>query len=163
MIAGLAGVLAFSGSAHACVCVAEPLKDRVDRADAAVIGRVVGETTRELNGARQLLLTFEVDQNVKGDVEEMLVVRSPSGSDCDLVAPRNTATGLLLTRAPDGGWLGTTCSLVSAGELVALGGEPRGGVIKVVLGLLILAIVLSWALRRRARGVRPNLPGAPEP
>ncbi|MBA3433364.1 MAG: hypothetical protein H0U08_04650 [Actinobacteria bacterium] len=160
---GLAGVLAFTGTAQACVCVAEPLDERVDRADAAVIGRVVGETTRELNGARQKLLTFEVDQSVKGDVEETLVIRSPSGSDCDLETTKNAATGLLLTRAPDGGWLGTTCSLVTAGELVALGGEPRGGVIKVVLGILILAIVLSWALRRRARGVRPNLPGAPEP
>jgi hypothetical protein len=127
------------------------------------VGRVVDEETRELRGARQLLLTFEVDQRVKGDVEETLVVRSPSGSDCDLVAPMDTAIGLLLTRAPDGGWLGTTCSVVGAGELVAAGGEPRGGAIKVVLGVLILLIVLSWALRRRARGVRPKLPGAPEP
>jgi len=155
--------LALSGSAQACVCAAEPLEDRLDRADAAVIGRVIGEKTRELNGARQKLLTIEVDRSVKGDVEETLVVRSPSGSDCDLETPMNAATGLLLTRAPDGGWLGTTCSLVTAGELVALGGEPRGGAIKVVLGVLILAIVLSWALRRRARGARPNLPGAPEP
>lgn len=145
------------------MCAAEPLDERLDRADAAVIGRVVGEKTRELNGARQLLLTFEVDQSVKGDVDKRLVVRSPSGSDCDLDIPKRTATGLLLMRAPDGGWLGSACSVVSAGELVALGGEPRGGAIKVILGVLILAIVLSWALRRRARGIRPKLPGAPEP
>lgn len=145
------------------MCVSEPLDQRLDRSDAAVIGRVVGERTRELNGARQKLLTFEVDQSVKGDAGERLVVRSPSGSDCDLETPKNTAIGLLLTQAPDGGWLGSKCSLVTAGELVAAGGEPRGGAIKVVLGVLILAIVLSWALRRRARGIRPRLPGAPEP
>jgi MYXO-CTERM domain-containing protein len=46
---------------------------------------------------------------------------------------------------------------------VTVGGEPRGGVIKVVLGIAILALVLSWALRRKARGTRPRLPGAPEP
>jgi hypothetical protein len=46
---------------------------------------------------------------------------------------------------------------------VAAGGEPRGGVIKVVIGILILALVLSWALRRKARGTRPDLPGSPQP
>jgi MYXO-CTERM domain-containing protein len=44
---------------------------------------------------------------------------------------------------------------------VAVGGEPRGGVIKVAIGLVILAFVLAWALRRRARGAKPSLPGAP--
>jgi hypothetical protein len=52
---------------------------------------------------------------------------------------------------------------VTPGELVAAGGEPRGGVIKVVFGVRIHARVLSWALRRKARGTRPSLPGAPEP
>jgi hypothetical protein len=154
---------AFAGDAYACVCVDASTEERLEQADAAVIGRVVGEEVRELRGARQRLLTVEVDQRVKGDVEKTLVVRSPLGSSCDLLVPKDEVTGLLLTRAPDGGWLGTTCSLVDENQLVAAGGEPRGGAIKVVLGVLILALVLSWALRRKARGTRPSLPGAPEP
>ena len=58
-------------------------------------------------------------------------------------------------------WFASACSLVTPGELVAAGGEPRGGAIKVVIGILILGLVVSWALRRRARGARPSLPGPP--
>ena len=46
--------------------------------------------------------------------------------------------GLLLTRGPAGEWQGTACSVVGAGELVAEGGEVRGGGIKIVIGVLIL-------------------------
>ena len=155
--------LAFAGGAQACVCTALPLDERLDAADAAVVGRVVDERAGELNGAPQRLLTFEVDQRVKGDAEKTLVIRSPSRTDCDLVVPRNEAVGLLLTRAPDGAWLGSACSVVDPGRLVAAGGEPRGGAIKVVIGLGILAIVVLWALRRLRRGTRPQLPGPPQP
>jgi hypothetical protein len=154
--------LAFAGEAQACVCAALPMSDRLDDADAAIVGRVVAERAGEMRGAPQRLLTIEVDQRVKGDVDDRLVVRSPSMSDCDLLVARDEAVGLLLTRAPDGAWLGTACSVVDPGALAAAGGEPRGGAIKVVVGVLFLAIVVSWALRRRMRGTRPQLPGAPE-
>jgi hypothetical protein len=155
--------LVAAGEAAACVCLQQPLEERLDDADAAVVGRLVSERTRDLQGASQRLITVEVTQRVKGDVGETIVVRSPSGSDCDLPRAEGQRIGLLLERAPDGGWLGNLCGMVGAGELVAEGGEPRGGVIKVVLGVLILGLVLSWALRRRARGTRPDIPGAPEP
>jgi hypothetical protein len=156
----LAG-LAFAGEAQACVCVAAPIGERLDEADAAVVGRVTSERTGEQRGVRQRLLTFTVDQRVKGDIGDQIVVRSPSGSDCDLAPARGRQIGLLLTRAPNGTWLGTLCSLVGPGELVAAGGEPRGGVIKVGVGLVILGLVLLWAFRRLRRGSRPELPGAP--
>jgi len=140
-----------------------PLSERLDDADAAIVGRVVAEETGETKGAPQRLLTVEVDQRVKGDVDRTIVVRSPSGSDCDLLVARDEAIGLLLTRAPDGAWLGTACSVTAPGPLVAEGGEPRGGVIKVGIGIMVLAAVLLWALRRLRRGARPDLPGAPEP
>ena len=145
------------------MCAAAPLDERLDDADAAIVGRVVAVRASELNGAPQRLLTVEVDQQVKGDVDDTLVVRSPSLTDCDLLTARDEAVGLLLTRAPDGGWLGTACSIVDPGELVAAGGEPRGGVIKVVIGLGILGLVLLWAFVRMRHGTRPHLPGAPEP
>jgi hypothetical protein len=145
------------------VCVDAPLSERLDDSDAALIGRVVSERQGELNGAPQRYLTVEVDQRVKGDVERTLELRSPSGSDCDVIVPKDEAIGLLLTRAPDGAFLASACSVVDPGPLVAEGGEPRGGPIKVAIGIVVLALVLLWALRRLRKGSRPDLPGAPEP
>jgi MYXO-CTERM domain-containing protein len=146
------------------VCVEATVEERLDDADAAVIGRIVSDvpSTAE-GGASARLLRVAVEQRVKGDIGDTLLVEAPNGTSCDLTIETDTTTGLLLTRQPDGDWFASACSVVTPGELVAAGGEPRGGVIKVVLGLAILAIVLSWALRRRARGTRPSLPGAPEP
>ena len=137
------------------------MEERLDQSDAAVVGRIASERPGTVGGAPQRLLTIEVDQRVKGDIERTLVVRSPSGSDCDITTPRGRQTGLLLTRAPDGAWLATACSLVDAGALVTAGGEPRGGTIKVGVGLVILALVLLWSVRRLRRGTRPELPGSP--
>jgi hypothetical protein len=108
-------------------------------------------------------LTVAVEQRVKGDLGDSVVVRAPSGTDCDVDIELDTTTGLFLTRVDDGSWFASACSVVTPGELVAAGGEPRGGAIKVVIGALILLLVLSWALRRKARGARPSLPGAPGP
>ena len=109
------------------------------------------------------LLTIDVDQRVKGDVEKVIEVRTPAGTDCDVDVPMNKAIGLLLTTSPDGAWLASACSVVEPGPLVVEGGEPRGGVIKAGIGIVILALVLLWALLRLRKGKRPDLPGAPQP
>jgi hypothetical protein len=163
IVVGIVGGLLLAAPAHACVCVKAPLRERLDAADAAIVGTVVAEHLGQTKGEPQRLVTVEVDQRVKGDADGTIVVRSPSGSDCDLLVARDEQIGLLLTRAPDGGWLGTACSVVAPGQLVAEGGEPRGGVIKVGIGIVILGLVLLWALRRLRRGARPDLPGAPGP
>ena len=143
------------------------MRERLDAADAAVVGRIVKRQETTLRGAPQMLLTVEVSQRVKGDVGRELVVRSPRGTDCDLLGPgasdggEEGTTGLLLARAPDGTWLGSACSIVGAGALVAEGGEPRGGPLKVLVGLAILGLVLLWSFRRLRRGTRPQLPGSP--
>jgi len=160
-VLGLA--LASAGEAVACACVATPLRERLDASDAAVAGRVVAERDAEVRGDPVKLLTFEVDQRVKGGVGGTIEVRTPSGTDCDVSIPRDEPIGLLLTQAPDGTWLATQCSVVSAAALVVEGGEPRGTFIKVGVGLVILGLVLLWAFRRRRKGVRPDLPGAPSP
>ena len=145
------------------MCADTPLSERLDESDAAIVARVVSERPGDVQGAAVRLLTVEVDQRVKGDVDRTLVVRSPSGTDCDVEVPMDKAIGLLLTKAPDGAWLASACSVVAPGPLVAEGGEPRGGVIKVGIGIVILALVLGWALLRLRQGKRPNLPGAPQP
>ncbi|HEU5490575.1 MAG TPA: hypothetical protein VFU84_07255, partial [Gaiellaceae bacterium] len=128
------------------------MEERLDDADAAVVGRVVAERQGELNGLQQRYLTVEVEQRVKGNVERTLEVRTSSGTDCDVDIPHDEPVGLLLTSAPPGGWFATACSVVSPGQLVAEGGEPRGGPIKVAIGAVILGLVLGWALLRKRRG-----------
>lgn len=160
---GFGLALASAGEAAACACESGSLEERLDRADAAVVGRVVREAEGELNGAPVRLLTVEVDQRVKGDLERTIVVRSPSGTDCDLRLELDTAIGLLLTEGEGEQWLGTTCGVVEAGALVVVGGEPRGGGIKVVVGIVILVLVLALSFYRLRRGSRPELPGAPGP
>jgi MYXO-CTERM domain-containing protein len=149
-----------AGDAAACVCVEATVEQRLDDADAAVVGRIVSERVGDLNGAPQRFLTVAVEQRVKGDVERTVEVRSPFGGDCDIAVPRDTSTGFLLTSV-GGGWFATACSVVEPGQLVAAGGEPRGGPIKVVIGAVVLALVLGYALLRLRRGSRPQLPGAP--
>jgi hypothetical protein len=139
------------------------LSQRLDESDAAIVGRVTSVRAGELKGVQQRLLTLDVDQHVKGDVPKEIVVWSPSGTTCDLTPPLNKAIGLLLTRSPQGTWIATGASLVNPGRLVVTGGEPKGGGIKVVVGVAILGLVLLWALRRLRRGVRPDLPGGPRP
>lgn len=153
--------LASASAALACVCVEATMGARLDQSDAAVVGRIVAEGRTAVRGVELRLLTVEVDQRVKGEVERTLAVRSPFRTDCDVVIPKDEQTGLLLTRTADGAWFATACSLADAGELVAAGGEPRGGAIKVAVGLVILALVLVWAFTRLRRGTRPQLPGAP--
>jgi MYXO-CTERM domain-containing protein len=163
LLVSVVAALVLADGALACVCADTPLEERFDEADLAFVGRYESQRPGEVRGQRVTLVSVVVEQRVKGDVEGTVVVRSPSGSDCDLALPRARSVGLLLERAPDGAWLGSACSIVEPGELVAVGGEPRGGVIKVAIGLVIVALVLAWALRRRARGTRPELPGAPGP
>lgn len=162
VLAVLALALVGVGETQACVCAKQPLDERLDAADAAVVARLI-EVRKTLSFPPQRTLAFEVDQRVKGDIAERFDIESSAQSDCDLDVEEGVPVGLLLTRGPGGEWQGTACSIVGAGELVAEGGEPRGGGIKIVIGLLILALVLSWALRRKVRGTRPELPGAPDP
>ena len=154
--------LALAGTAAACVCPEGSLQERLDAADAAVIARIV-DSKEALSSPTRRILTFEVEQRVKGDLGRRVDVRSPSGTDCDLEVHEAQTIGLLLTRMPNGEWLGTQCSVVDPGELVAAGGEPRGGAIKVGMGIVILGLVLLFASYRLRRGLRPQLPGAPEP
>ena len=162
--AALLGALVVAGSALGCPQVNEPMSKRLDDSDAAVVGAVTSRRQVDVRGAPALLLTIAVEQKIKGrHVPSPVVVRTPLHTDCDVHLANGERRGFLLTKAPDGTLLATGSSVVAATPLIAAGGEPRGGVIKVVLGCVILGIVLLWALRRLRRGARPELPGAPRP
>jgi hypothetical protein len=163
------GALALAGPAGACVCVDASVEERLDDADAAVVGTVRG-FTRPDSEVPVRVLTLDVETRVKGEVPTQdqdsdvrrIFVRTPLNTDCDVTVEAGTTIGLLLTKQPGGAWYATACSVVPAGQLVTEGGEPRGGPIKVAIGAVILGLVLLWALLRRRRGSRPNLPGAPQ-
>jgi hypothetical protein len=163
LVVSLLAALVVASPAAACKCIDTPLSKRLDESDAAVVGIVVAQRPGQLRGAPQTILTVHVEQHVKGDLPRVIDVRSPSGTDCDVDVPLEKTIGLLLTRGPRETWLATACSVVDPGFLVAAGGEPRGGAVKVGIGIVILGIVLGWAFFRLRKGARPNLPGAPEP
>ena len=153
--------LALAGGAHACVCASEPIEDRLARADAAVVGRIVGPVGRG-RGSRQAAPAG--GRRAAGQGRRRTRPRhqlTQLGTDCDLPDRTNASIGLLLTEEPDGTLLGTLCSIASPGPLVVAGGEPRGGTLKVLVGFVLLALVLLWSFRRLKRGARPDLPGAP--
>jgi hypothetical protein len=144
------------------VCAVQPIEDRLDQADAAVVGRIVGPVDPGAPPAERRL-RVDVEQRVKGDLPRELEILAPAGTDCDLPNRTNRSIGLLFTREPDGTLVGNLCSIANPGRLVVAGGEPRGGAIKVLLGFAILGLVLLWSFRRLKRGARPDLPGAPRP
>jgi hypothetical protein len=159
-----AAALVLATPALACVRVDEPMSKRLDASDEAVVGTIVSRRPTEIRGAPAALLTIDVEQKIKGwHVDNPVVAKSPVHTDCDVRIANGVRRGFLLTKAPDGTLLLNGAGVVAATPLIAAGGEPRGGVIKVVIGFFILGIVLLWALRRLRRGARPELPGAPRP
>jgi hypothetical protein len=163
-VAAAVVALTVAGDALGCVRVTESMSQRLDDSDAAVVGHIVSRRETEVRGAPALLLKVDVEQRVKGrGLSDPIVVRSPLHTDCDVTLALGKRRGFLLTKAPDGTLLATSSNVVAATPLLAAGGEPRGGVIKVFVGFFILALVLLWALRRLRRGTRPELPGAPQP
>ena len=98
---------------------------------------------------------FEVDQEVKGDLGEQVVVRSGRDSaQCGLRRSKpDEAVGVLLTHA-DGGWASSLCAQTTAGELLTAESPERGQRIKLAIGVVVLLAVLAYALVRLRRRQR---------
>lgn len=148
-VTALAAVAAAPARAEAIDCPATPLEDRIEAAEAAFVGRVVSQRA---TGDGRRTYRFVVDQPVKGPVGREIEVRAARLTDANgtPLAP-DTAVGVLLER--DGAvWLTASCSLTDPGALLSTADEPKGDWIKIVIGLVILAVVLAYSLRRlRAR------------
>ena len=141
---GLAA-LVVAPAARALSCPNVPLDERLDAADAAFVGRVTAE--RAVGEA--YVYRFVVDQNVKGPVGREVEVRSATrlvdATDRPIV--RDEALGVLANLS--GAALTTeSCLLTDPGALLSVSDEPRGNGIKIVIGLLILAAVLAYSIRR---------------
>lgn len=153
MIARLAvtalAALVLAPGAFALDCPNTPLEERLEVADAAFVGRVVGERP----GSGGVAYRFLVDQRVKGPVGRKIEVRSrePLVDAVDKSVVHDEALGVLANL--NGATLVTeSCLLTDPGALLSVSDEPRGNWIKILIGLAILALVLAYSVRRlRAR------------
>ena len=149
-----------AAGAATVVCPNIPLPDRLEEADAAFVGRMTAQRA-EADGQ---VYRFDVRQRVKGPVGSVVEVRS--------VEPLTDADGRPLVRGEAVGVLAelegavlttSSCLLTDPGALLEVADQPRGLLLKLAIGFVLLGIVLAWSIRRRRRGTRPSLPGAPEP
>ena len=148
VLVALAALVAAPG-ALALDCPNVPLDERLRAADAAFVGRVVGERR---GGGEGRVYRLVVDQRVKGPVGREVEVHAaaPLVDASDRRVLRDEALGVLADLA--GATLVTeSCLLTDPGALLSVSDEPRGNAIKIVIGLVILALVLAYSVRRLRR------------
>jgi hypothetical protein len=148
VVVALAALVVAPG-AHALDCPNVPLDERLRAADAAFVGRVVGERPGVGEGR---IYRFVVDQRVKGPVGREVEVHAgtPLVDANDQPVLRDEAVGVLA--GLDAASLVTeSCLLTDPGALLSASDEPRGNAIKIVIGLVILAVVLAYSMRRLRR------------
>ena len=143
--------LVLAGDAAACTCATAPVKERLDSADAAFVGRLVAERPRS---ADEAVYVFVVDSVVKGELGRRVEVVSPtSGAACGFELPRGEASGILLRRAGEE-WIGGLCGQVGVGELVEARRESDQPLVNwggAIVGAAIIALGLLLLLRRLRR------------
>jgi len=152
--AALALVLALSAPAYAASCFEQSVKQKLDGADAAFVGRVV--TVKPVprdTGVALYDYRFRVLRGVKGRLGERVTVRAAKLVDIDshAVTPAARADIGVLASSVNGRLVASSCSLVDPGSLLGAADEPKGALIKVAVGVVILGIVLAYSRRRLNR------------
>ena len=136
-----------------------PLEERLEDADAAFVGELVSQRPAPGEGT---VYRFDVKQQIRGVGGSEVEVRAdePLTDAQDRPLTRGIVVGVLT--GLDGATLTTSsCLLTDPAALLAVADEPRGGLIKIALGILFTLAVVGWAVSRRRRGTRPELPGPP--
>jgi hypothetical protein len=150
-------------AAGAASCPRSSVKDRLDGADLGFVGTVTAVTPVASSGGVPLSdYRFKVLHRVKGVVGQQVTLRAAKLVDLDLQEVRpglQVPIGVLASRE-NGRLVTSSCSLVDPGSLIGASDEPKGGLIKVGIGLILLGIVLAYSLRRlkKRRGVPPLRP-----
>jgi hypothetical protein len=138
--------LVLAPSAFALNCPNVPLEERLSEVDIAFVGRVTAERPSQTGGR---VYEFLVDQNVKGPVGREIDVDSATrlvdATDKPLV--HDEALGVLADL--DGARVVTEpCLLTDPGALLSASDEQKGNAIRLLIGILILAAVLAYSIRR---------------
>jgi hypothetical protein len=140
-----------TGSAQAYTCPTTPLEQRIAEAGAVFVGRSTGYSTVAGAGVPQRLYRFEVDQQVKGDLGSTVSVRIPvNEANGGQTIPPDTAAGILMNRV-NGAWFTTRCGITDPGAVLAGVDKPKGNAIRLLVGVVILAAVLGYSIRRVRR------------
>jgi hypothetical protein len=129
------------------------VKDKLNGSQVAFVGRVLSVTRVPGNtGIPRFDYRFRIDRPVKGLAGTRVTVRAAKLVDIDnqVVAASDVAIGVLATHAA-GRLVTSSCSLVDPGSLLGASDEPKGGLIKVAIGLVILGVVVGYSLRRLRR------------
>ena len=140
-------------SALALDCPNVPLEERLAAADVAFVGRVTEERPAAGTG---VVYRFTVDQRVKGELGREVEVHTgePLVDAADEPLVHDEALGVLARL--DGATIVTeSCLLTDPGALLSTSDEPKGDWIKIVIGLLFLALVLAYSVRRLRRRQLP--------
>jgi len=144
-------------AAKAPVCQNIPLPDRLQELPVAFVGKLVSSSNR----AGGTYWRFDVDQRVKGPIGKEVDIRAPQLTDAK-GRPLDSANEVGVLAKLDGATIVTdSCLLTDPAALLAVSDKDRGGPIKVLLGILTLAIVLAVCWFRMRRGSRPSFPGLP--
>jgi hypothetical protein len=150
-------------AAGAATCPRSSIKDKLTGADLAFVGMVTAVTPVASAGGIPLDdYRFKVLHPVKGQVGRVVTLRAAKLVDLDLQevkAGLKVPIGVLASRE-SGRLVTSSCSLVDPGSLMGAADEPKGGLIKVGVGVILLGIVLAYSLRRlkKRRQVPPLRP-----
>jgi len=134
--------------------ITESVKDKLDGSQVAFVGRVISVSRVAGSGGVAFFdYRFRVDRAVKGLSATRVTVRATRLVDIDnqVVTPSNVTIGVLASKGAGGSLLTNSCALVDPGSLMGASDEPKGGPIKVVIGVLLLGLVVWYSLRRLKR------------
>jgi hypothetical protein len=139
------------------VCVGS-VSDLLKKADVAFVGTIVSIEPVNGHGIPQYAYRFKVEKAAKGQLGAFATVRAAKLVDCNLrplTADTKDAVGVLATRT-NGEFVTSEQGLVDPGSLLGAADAPKGGGIKVAIGLVLAAIVVAFSVHRlRKRGGDP--------
>ena len=139
------------------------ITDRLHNADVGFAGHLISITPVAANGGiAQFDYRFAIDKAAKGPLGKETTVRAVQLVDLEnrpLTSSYHDTVGVIASPGAGGRLVTTSCGLVDAGSLLGAADAPKGGGIKVLIGLGIAALVIGYSIRRlkkRGGAPRPN-------
>ena len=162
VLAVLVTALLLPSVASAVTCPGS-ITDRLHNADVGFAGHLISITPVAANGGiAQFDYRFVIDKAAKGPLGKETTVRAVQLVDLEnrpLTSSYHDTVGVIASPGAGGRLVTTSCGLVDAGSLLGAADAPKGGGVKVLIGLGIAALVIGYSIRRlkkRGGAPRPN-------